>query len=251
VRFFDGNVVNVYKTTYEGSMANPNQRDVDWWDSVEIRAWEIETFFVYKTFLTPKSSFIDFGAWIGPTLLYGATLAKNAYALEPDPYAYDELRANVALNPSLQDHTWIYWKCIMDKPGIYPMGGGGGDSMASVGTGTHSKSWKVDCMTLPQFIDEHKIENLDLIKMDPEGAEHIILPAFKSWLVKQTVKPTLWLSIHKWNYGPGGDKAIIDVLRTYKRVYEGHQTLINLDNYDLCSFCTILATDLDVKVYHE
>jgi FkbM family methyltransferase len=145
--------------------------------------------------------------------------AKNAYALEPDPYAYDELRANVALNPSLQDHTWIYWKCIMDKPGIYPMGGGGGDSMASVGTGTHSKSWKVhflhaeyfatcsrlsgstlmtpllwqvDCMTLPQFIDEHKIENLDLIKMDPEGAEHIILPAFKSWLVKQTVRsPTL------------------------------------------------------------
>jgi FkbM family methyltransferase len=125
----------------------------------------------------------------------------------------------VALNPSLQDHTWIYWKCIMDKPGIYPMGGGGGDSMASVGTGSHSKSWKVhthsrirsllaldiqmqyahattlcqvDCMTLPQFIDEHKIENLDLIKMDPEGAEHIILPAFKSWLKKQTVRsPTL------------------------------------------------------------
>jgi hypothetical protein len=88
VRFFDGNVVNVYKTTYEGSMANPNQRDVDWWDSVEIRAWEIETFFVYKTFLTPKSSFIDFGAWIGPTLLYGATLVHIPFHLFLIPKIY-------------------------------------------------------------------------------------------------------------------------------------------------------------------
>jgi len=46
----------------------------------------------------------------------------------------------------------------------------------------------VDCLTLPQFIEEHQIENLDLIKMDTEGAEHIILPSFKSWLQKQTVR---------------------------------------------------------------
>lgn len=93
--------------------------------------------------------------------------AKEAYGLEPDPFAFDELRANVALNPVLQDHTWIYWKCIMDKPGIshsssfvcavvvtthmcmwgaagiYRMGGGGGDSMASVGDGYRPKTWMV------------------------------------------------------------------------------------------------------------
>lgn len=46
----------------------------------------------------------------------------------------------------------------------------------------------MDCLTLPQFIEEHQIENLDLIKMDTEGAEHIILPSFKSWLQKQTVR---------------------------------------------------------------
>jgi hypothetical protein len=74
VRFFDGNEAYVYKTTYEGSMANPHQPQVDWWDVIEARSWEIETFFVYKTFLGPTSSFIDFGSWIGPTVLYGATL---------------------------------------------------------------------------------------------------------------------------------------------------------------------------------
>ncbi|ELR22655.1 methyltransferase, FkbM subfamily protein [Acanthamoeba castellanii str. Neff] len=251
VRFFDGNEAYVYKTTYEGSMANPHQPHIDWWDVIESRSWEIETFFVYKTFLGPTSSFIDFGSWIGPTVLYGATLAKNGYALEPDPYAFDEVRANLALNPRLQDHTSIFWKCIMDKPGIYPMGGGGGDSMASVGSANHPKSWKVDCMTLPQFINEHQIENLHLIKMDPEGAEHIILPSFKPWLMQQKVKPTLWLSIHKWNFAPGGAEAVVDVLRLYKRVFEGHQNQVDINSYTLCDFCTILATDLDVPIYHE
>lgn len=230
-------------------MASPDQPTVDWWDKVENRWWEMDTYFIYKTFLRPESSFIDFGAWIGPTVLYGATLAKAAYALEPDPYAFDELRANIALNPELQAKTWVQWRCIMDKPGIYPMGGGGGDSMATVGQGSHPKSWKVDCLTLPQFIEEHQIENLDLIKMDTEGAEHIILPSFKSWLMKQTKKPTLWLSIHKWNFGPGGEQAVLDVLRLYKRVLEGDSLPVNPNTYELCNFCTILATDLDTPIY--
>src|ERR1700687_4776653 len=35
--------------------------------------------------------YIDVGAWIGPTLLYGCQLAKMAYGLEPDPIAFAEL----------------------------------------------------------------------------------------------------------------------------------------------------------------
>ena len=65
------------------------------------------------------------------------------------------------------------------------------------------------------------------------------------------VKPTLWLSIHKWNFAPGGAEAIVDVLRLYKRVFEGHQNQVDINSYTLCDFCTILATDLDVPIYHE
>jgi len=64
-------------------------------------------------------------------------------------------------------------------------------------------------------------------------------------------KPTIWLSIHKWNFGPDGERAILDVLKLYKRVYEGHQTPVNIGQYTLCNFCTILATDLDVAIYNE
>lgn len=52
---------------------------------------------------------------------------------------------------------------------------------------------QVDCVTLPQFIEEHQIENLDLIKIDTEGAEQLILPSFKSWLEKQTVRDSQWV----------------------------------------------------------
>jgi hypothetical protein len=74
VTFFDGNTANVYATTYDGSMASPDQPTVDWWDKVDNRWWEMDTYFIYKTFIGPHSSFVDFGAWIGPTVLYGATL---------------------------------------------------------------------------------------------------------------------------------------------------------------------------------
>jgi hypothetical protein len=41
------------------------------------------------------------------------------------------------------------------------------------------------------------------------------------------------------------------VLRLYKRVFEGHQNQVDINSYTLCDFCTILATDLDVPIYHE
>lgn len=65
-------------------------------------------------------------------------------------------------------------------------------------------------------------------------------------------KPTIWLSIHKWSYGPTGADAVVDVLRLYRRVLEGHEREVNVhQDYRLCDFCTILATDLDTKVYYE
>jgi hypothetical protein len=67
------------------------------------------------------------------------------------------------------------------------------------------------------------------------------------WRVQK--KPTLWLSIHKWNFGPGGEEAVLDVLRLYRRVLEGDSLTLDLNTYVLCNFCTILATDSDALIY--
>jgi hypothetical protein len=83
VTFHDGNTAYVYATTYDGSMASPDQPTVDWWDKVDNRWWEMDTYFIYKTFIGPQSSFIDFGAWIGPTVLYGATLVPASFPPYP------------------------------------------------------------------------------------------------------------------------------------------------------------------------
>jgi hypothetical protein len=65
------------------------------------------------------------------------------------------------------------------------------------------------------------------------------------------VKPTLWLSVHKWAYDPAGLEALMDVLRLYKRVYADFSKPLDLDTYELCYFCTLLATDLDVEIYND
>jgi hypothetical protein len=90
MRYWDGTEIYVHRTTYEGSMANPQERSVDWWDSVEGGLWERDTFVVYKTFLNANSSLIDFGAWIGPTVLYGASLVRLLFpsldCMQPPPH---------------------------------------------------------------------------------------------------------------------------------------------------------------------
>jgi hypothetical protein len=63
--------------------------------------WEESTFTIFDRFLNTNSSYLDVGAWIGPTILYGAQKAEHVYAIEPDPVAYQELTRNLQLNPSL------------------------------------------------------------------------------------------------------------------------------------------------------
>ena len=73
----------------------------DFWKHVQNGKWEPETFTVLNKYLNRKHSYIDIGAWIGPTVLYGCQLAKHCYAFEPDPVAFQELRSNVRLNKAL------------------------------------------------------------------------------------------------------------------------------------------------------
>src|SRR5690606_6717528 len=71
------------------------------WKTVHKGVWEPLTFRIFDSFLDADHSFIDIGAWVGPTALYGSTRAQHCYAIEPDPVAFKTLRQNVSLNPRL------------------------------------------------------------------------------------------------------------------------------------------------------
>src|SRR5580658_8197648 len=87
------------------------------WNQVSSGAWESGTFAIFDRFLDREHSYIDIGAWIGPTLLYGCQLAKAAYGLEPDPLAYAELEQNIGLNKAIASNVRLFNACIAPRSG--------------------------------------------------------------------------------------------------------------------------------------
>jgi FkbM family methyltransferase len=166
------------------------------WRDVSTGAWESDTFAIFDRFLDSEHSYIDIGAWIGPTLLYGCQTAKMAYALEPDPIAYAELAQNVALNKPMTDNVRLLNACIARRSGEVSLGsrGQGGDSTSSLLFGRKKTHWTVRAYSFDDFARQNALTQCNFIKMDIEGGEYQILPTMIEYL--KANRPTLHLSLH-------------------------------------------------------
>ncbi|MFI4868052.1 MAG: FkbM family methyltransferase [Steroidobacterales bacterium] len=166
------------------------------WREVAKGTWESDTFAIFDRFLDRQHSYIDIGAWIGPTLLYGCQLAKSAYAVEPDPLAFAELEQNIDLNRPTTDNIRVLNICIAPKSGEVAFGsrGQGGDSTSSLLFGKKKTHWTVKGLSFDDFIRESNITECNFIKMDIEGGEYAILPTMVDYL--KLNRPTLHLSLH-------------------------------------------------------
>ena len=161
------------------------------WDKIDGHLnWEKNTFAIFQKYVTKETIVIDFGAWIGPTILYHAQLSKRSYGMEADPVAYATLESNVKLNPQLP--ITIVPACVSNPQdaGIVKMKGVPGNSMSGMTdkkawhakVGRHATAtWKVQCYTLPTLMDGWRI-NLEaqpvLIKIDIESYECKLFPSF-------------------------------------------------------------------------
>ena len=99
------------------------------WATVNDGTWEPETFRIFDRFLAKNTTFIDAGAWIGPTVLYASRLCNRCFALEPSPMSYRELVNNLEANCSynvlaLQEALWEY-------DGFLTLGNDGGSTGGS------------------------------------------------------------------------------------------------------------------------
>lgn len=171
----------------------------DFWSLVNRGEWEPETYLIFDRFLHPDSVFLDIGAWIGSTALYGAQIASETHAFEPDPISFAELDANFQSNSNA---SWfpkmhIHKKAIAAKSGKIQLGSKneGGDSMSSVLFQDEEQSWKVDSIDLNSLIVERKLEGKPLfLKIDIEGGEYNLIPTLKEFFQTQNV--SVFLAIH-------------------------------------------------------
>lgn len=169
------------------------------WDLFEAQTWEPATTDIFDIYIDENTTFIDIGAWIGPTLFYAAQIAGKCFAVEADPIAFRRLEENHKLN---SDANWfsnieLINKAISDQVGQINFGSraAGGDSMSSILWGDLDTSWQVDTINVHQLIDKTKDYSKRLfVKIDIEGGEFTMLDSLKHLFALEDA--TIHLSLH-------------------------------------------------------
>ncbi len=240
-----------------------NEHD-GFWNKVNNNQWEASTYTIFDKFMDRSHPYLDIGAWIGPTALYGCQIAKHCHAIEPDPVAFKILQDNVRLNPELKDRITLYDCCIGDSCNDAKLGNNNkfGDSSSSI-LYDHTESITVKSITLDKFIKTNNIKDINFIKMDIEGGELIVLPNIKNYL--QNNKPTLFISLHPFLFKDieKDCRKIVDVLKIYNNISGNEEALSNIllkgkvyniiatDKEVTKSFADGLARNSDKTVYRD
>lgn len=165
------------------------------WRKAASGTWEPETFRVLQQYLDQGHDYLDIGAWIGPTVLYGARKARHVWCFEPDPSAFRALSWNLELNDI--DNVSAFPVALSKGFGVARMasfGGERGDSMTSLLNEGGAQG--VDALTIgwDDFAGAVDLSGVSLVKMDIEGAEFDVLPTLIPWL--KAHQPALYLSTH-------------------------------------------------------
>lgn len=149
-----------------------------YWDKVERGLWEPETLALIGEEAMPGTTFLDLGAWVGPTALYAAARGARVIALEADPVALAQLQRNLAVNPELATHIEVLARAVHATAGQVSFGARRkpGDSMSSVLIAPGTATWTADTITPLALAARIGANERLFVKMDIEGGEYELLP---------------------------------------------------------------------------
>jgi FkbM family methyltransferase len=168
------------------------------WDLVADGRWEPGTLEVIERLLSPTSTYVDIGAWIGPTVLWAAATGASVLAFEPDPVAYAELQRNLQLNPELAARVTVHALAVFDREGTLSLSAdsrGLGRSVSTlIGQDDAGGAVGVRAADGRRVVGWPEFASCALLKIDVEGAEYRLLRRIAHYLRDQG--PPLLLAIH-------------------------------------------------------
>ena len=149
------------------------------WDRVAAGRWEPHTLAVIDAIVDARTTFVDLGAWVGPTALYAAAIARRVVAVEADPAALDQLRRNLAANPPLGARVEVVPRAVHARDGDVTLGARRkpGDSMSSTLLGDAARTWQAATVTPEQLAAMLSGDERIVVKIDIEGGEYDLLPS--------------------------------------------------------------------------
>ena len=171
-----------------------------YWDSIESEVWEPGTYRAFKAFIRDTDTYIDFGAFVGATLLFAQNLCARSYAVEADPVNYRQLLENIKLNPALAGCIVASHACVAPSSGTIEMCSSSQSTSSTtsclVATGSCiRRRWSVDAYSINDFMKMHSIHAVHFVKIDIEGAEYSLADAIADLLATQQ-DVTVFLALH-------------------------------------------------------
>jgi FkbM family methyltransferase len=231
-------------------------RNDAFWAQVNAGTWEPETFAVFDQNVREDTIAVDVGAWIGPTTLYLASIAKRVFAFEPDPVAYEELLANLSLNPHLTNVT-VSNTAVTAQGGSVHLGvrSHAGDSSSSLLIEAKD-GWTVPSVSFLEVLQT--IEATPFVKIDVEGYEFFFGRELARGLRKQKGRALLALHPHFFGVARAARigrtsklrKTIGSVVKRTIGRYEGFSAVRELASYlerDEIEVTDLDGTPLDLK----
>jgi FkbM family methyltransferase len=173
--------------------------------------FEPETVEVFKALLEPGMTVLDVGANIGQYTLIAAHRVGpygQVHAFEPTPPTATELRANVALNRF--ENVTINEVAVADAAGEALLfctdPGSPGTNTIMTPSEDVCSAVKVPTLTLDQYLAEHHITQVDVMKLDIEGAELLALRGAQG-LLRGEGAPFLVLEINPGTLARSGNSG--------------------------------------------
>ena len=143
----------------------------------------------------PPRTIVDCGGHIGLTAVYFACAHPRARVIvvEPDPENFELLRRNVAPYPTVTPVHGAVWSKAAMMSVVDPGIGTWGYQTVPADQTAHAGRGEVRARTIPELMEEHGLDSIDILKLDIEGAEKQVLETSIEWIDRVG---TLMVEVH-------------------------------------------------------
>lgn len=157
---------------------------------------------VYAPFLHGKKdlTILDIGANIGLFSFYASQYAKRIYAIEPAQEHVDVANHMIKFN-KLDEIVTVHRNAIAHENKEMTLHHNQNVTMFSLKEAVADKSLdseKVEAVTLLKFLDDSKIEHVDFMKLDIEGAEMEVVSGTEFQEASKRID-SLVVEYHQWS----------------------------------------------------